>query len=123
MKMRLFRIVLILLSALITLSIPTLILPPLQMISEGKTVNPTGWAIVVGFILTPISVPFLWNKKRLGLILLIISTLLVFVGALVTPNFYSGSTRLIQAINFSMCHLILLGLSTLIYVTQHRKET
>jgi len=121
--MRLYRIVLILLSALITLSIPTLILPALQMISEGKTVSPTAWAIIAGFILIPISVPFLWNTKRLGLILLIISTLLVFVGALVSPIAYAISTRLSHATSLSMCHLLLLGVSALIYVSQHRKQT
>ncbi len=87
----------VVLTVWLTLCIPTILVP----LSQGFKV--VSVLVAVGFGMVPVAAVGLWNKKKWGIIVLMIATLLTFIVTI--------------RLDMIMGHLVLLGLAAFYYST------
>ncbi len=116
------RIILIALAILIAINIPTIALPVFMSEPGGKVASPFFWMILAGFGLAPIAVPFIFRSSSNGLIILLLATILVLVGALMLPNAMQGSSAMWKAFNFASGHFLMLLLAASYCILHKHKK-
>jgi len=119
--MPLYRLLLVLFGALITMTIPSLVVPALISGAHVKISDACFLLVFFGFVLAPISVYFLWNPTKLGIYISLSSFVLTFAGQFLNPLLHSLPQRTDAAINLAFVHFLMLALACIFYVRYGKK--
>ena len=119
--MPLYRTLLVLFGALITMTIPSLVVPTLMSGAHVKITDECFSFVLAGFVLAPISLFFLWNPTKLGIFISLSAFVLTFAGQFLNPLLHSVLQRTNAAINLAFVHLLMLALACIFYLRYAKK--